>query len=91
MDHWEKFNETTLPKKEKFYSNLSMKDITEADDKHGKTICKDFEIKNLSQNHDLYVKSDLLLLADVFKHFRNMCIKIHELDSAKFLSAPGLA
>ena len=91
MDHWEKFNETTLPKKEKFYSNLSMEDITEADYKHGKTICKDFEIKNLGQNHDLYVKSDLLLLADVFKHFRNMCIKIHELDSAKFFSAPGLA
>ena len=49
-----------------------MEDITEADYKHGETICKDFEIKNLGQNHDWYVKSDLLLLADVFKHFRNM-------------------
>ena len=49
------------------------------------------EIKNLEKYHDLYVQSDTLLLADVFENFRNMCIKIYELDSAKFLSAPGLA
>ena len=41
--------------------------------------------------HDLYVQSDTLLLADVFKNFRNMCIKVYELDPANFLSAPGLA
>ena len=41
--------------------------------------------------HDLYVQSDTLLLADVFENFRNMCIKVYELDPAHFLSAPGLA
>ena len=41
--------------------------------------------------HDLYVQSDTLLLADVFENFRNMCIKVYELDPARFLSAPGLA
>ena len=41
--------------------------------------------------HDLYVQSDKLLLADVFKNYRNMCIKIYELDPGKCLSAPGLA
>ena len=45
MDDWEKFNEKTLPKKEKLYNNLTIEDITEADDKHGKRVCKDFEIK----------------------------------------------
>ena len=54
-------------------------------------ICKDFEIKNLWEYHDLYVESDTLLLADVSENFRNLCIKMYELDSTKFLSAPGLA
>ena len=91
MDDWEKFNETTLPKKEEFYSNLNMEDITDADYMHAKRVCKDFEIKNLGEYHDLYLKSDTLLLADVFKNFRKMCLKIYHLDPVKFLSAPGLA
>ena len=39
----------------------------------------------------MYVQSDILLLANVFENFRNMCIKEYELDPAHFLSAPGLA
>ena len=49
-----------------------------------------FKIKNLGEYHDLYVQCDTLLLADVFENFRNVCIKIHELDTVHFLSAPGL-
>ena len=52
---------------------------------------KDLEIKNLGEYHDLYFQSDILLLADVFENFRNMCLEIYELDPAKFLPAPGLA
>ena len=48
-------------------------------------------LKHLGEYHDLYVQSDTLLLADVFQNFRNMCIKLYELDPAHFLSAPGLA
>ena len=70
---WEKFNEPTLPEKEEFYSNLNMEDITDADYVHGKRVCKDFEIKNSGEYHDLYLKSDTLLLADVFENFRKMC------------------
>ena len=54
-------------------------------------VCKDFEIKNLGEYHDLYRKSETLLLANVFKNFRKMCLKVYQLNSAKFLSAPGLA
>ena len=54
-------------------------------------MCKDFEIKNLGEYHDLYVQSDTLLLANIFENFRNMSLEIYELDPAKFLSAPGLA
>ena len=89
MDDWEKFNETTLPEKEEFYSNLNMEDITDADYMHPKRVRKDFAIKNLGGCHDLYLKSETLLLADVFENFRKMCLKT--LDPAKFLSAPGLA
>ena len=91
MGDWEKFNETTLPEKEEFYSNLSVEEITDADYMHGKRVCKDFEIKNLGQYYDLYLKSDTLLLADVFENLRKMCLKIYQLNPAKFLSAPGLA
>ena len=75
MDKWKKFSETTLPEKEEFYRNLNMEDITDAYYMHAKIVCKDFEIKNLREYHDLYLKSDTLLLADVFKNFRKMCLK----------------
>ena len=92
MDNWEKFNETSLPEKENFYSHLNMEDIiTDADYAHAKNFCKDFEIKNLGEYHAMYIQGDTSLLADVFENFRNMCLEIYELDPAKFLSAPGLA
>ena len=91
MDDCEKFNETSLTEKEDFYSHLNMKDITDADYAHAKRVCKEFEIKNLGEYHDLYVQSETLLLADVFENFRNMCLEIYELDPAKYLSALGLA
>ena len=67
-----KFNETSLPEKEDFYSHLNMEDITDADYVHAKIVCKDFEIKNLGEYHDLHVQSDTLLLATVFENFRNI-------------------
>ena len=91
MSGWEKFNKTLLPEKEEFYSYLIMKDITDADYMHAKRVCKDFEIKKLGEYHDLHFISDTLLLADVLENFIKMCLKIHHLDLAKFLSAPGLA
>ena len=61
MDESQKFNETTLPKKEEVYSDLNMKDITDSHYMHAKRVCTDFEIKNLGEHHDLYLKSDTLL------------------------------
>ena len=91
MDAWEKFNETTSAEKEEFYKNSNMEDITDADSMHARRVCKDFEIKKLGEYHDLYLKSDTLILAYVFQNFRKMCLKIYHLDPVTFLSAPGLA
>ena len=66
MDDWEKFNETSLPEKEYFYSHLDMADTNDADFAHVKRVCKDFEIEHYREYHDLYVQSNTLLLSDVF-------------------------
>ena len=84
MDGSEKFNEASLPKKEDFYSHLNMEDITGADYAQPKRVCKDFEVINFGEHHDLYVQSDTLLLADVFENSRNMCLKITNLILQNF-------
>ena len=68
MNDWEEFTKTSLP--EEFYSNLNMEDITDADYIFAKRVCQDFEIKNLGEYHNLYFKSDTLLLTNVFE---NLC------------------
>ena len=91
MHNWEKFNRTSILHKEAFYSKLNKEDITDEDYTHAQKVCKVFVIKNLGEYHDLYVESDTLLLADVFENVRDKWIEIYELDTAHFLSAPGLA
>ena len=89
MDDWKKIDENSSPEKD-FYSNLNMEDITDADYSHRKKSCKDFKIKNFGKCHDLCVQRNTLLLADVFENFRNMCLEIYEIDTARFPTAPGL-
>ena len=91
MDEWEKINETALPEEEEFYSILNMVNITDADYMHAKRFCSDFKRKTFGENCNFYVKSDTLLLTDVFQNFRKICLKIYHSDSVTFLSAPGLA
>ena len=55
-----------------------MEDITDADYMYAKRVCKDFEIKNLGEYQDLYLKSDTLFLADAFENLRKMCLSIYE-------------
>ena len=67
-----------------------MEDIMDTDYRDANKVFKELELKHLGEYHDLYVQSDTLLLADVFENFRNMCIKVYELDPAHFLTVPGL-
>ena len=91
MDGWDKFNEKIIPSKESFYSNLTLENISETDCAHANNVFKKFNINNLGEYHDIYVKSDTLLLADIFENFRQSCLKNYELDPAHFVSLPGLA
>ena len=91
MDSWERFDETSLSDKEAFYSSQNMEDITDVDYRHAHRVFNNLNNKNLGDYHDLYVQSNTLLLADIFKSFRNECIEIYELDRAHFLFALGLA
>ena len=68
-----------------------MEDIGDIDYRHSNNVFKGFKLENLGDYHDLYVQSDTLLLADVFESFRNMYIKVYELDPAHFVLLPGLA
>ena len=77
MDSWERFDETSLPDKEAFYSSLNIENITDVDYRHAERVFKNLNNnKNLSDYHDLYVQSDILLLAGAFENFRNKCIEI---------------
>ena len=91
IDEWDKFNEKIIPSKESFYSNLTLENISETDYAHANNLFKKFNINNLGEYHDLYVRSDTLLLADIFENFRQSCLKNYELDPAHFVSLPGLA
>ena len=68
-----------------------MEDTIDSNYNQAKRVCRDFEIQNLGEYHDLYLKSNALLLADVFKNFRKMCLDIYELNPGKLVLGPGLA
>ena len=91
IDLEEKFNEPKLPPQEAFYSKLSGKGITEKNYKHAWNVWNTFKMKTFKDYHKLYNETDVLLLADVFENFRNLCLKIYGLDPVYYYTAPGLA
>ena len=89
MDGWKRFEETSLPPEDAFYSRLNMKSISDQDYDHAQEVWNTMEKDPCY--HDTYLKTDVLLLADVFETFHNTCLKNYKLDSAHFYTAPGLA
>ena len=87
----EKLTETQLPPKEQFYSKLNDEDISDEDYQHAQNVWKTFGCQTIRDYHDLYLKSDVLLLADVFENFRKTCLKHYSLDPAHYYTSPGLA
>ena len=91
MDTEEKLKNTKLPPREAFYSKLSGKGISEKDYKHACNVWNIFKMKTFKDYHKLYNETDVLLLADIFENFRNLCLKIYGLDPVYYYTAPGLA
>ncbi|XP_025198459.1 uncharacterized protein LOC112596852 [Melanaphis sacchari] len=88
-DNWSRLEETRLPSKRSFYSTLTESGIEEEDYKHAKEVWDHFDCKTLVEYSDLYLKIDVLLLADVFENFRNVCMRAYNLDAAHYFTAPG--
>ena len=86
-----KLKETKLPSKDEFYSKLYDEEISKEDYKHAIKVWKTFNRQTRQDYHDLYLKTDVLLLADVFENFRKTCLKHYKLDPCHYYTAPGLA
>ena len=88
---FEKMSETKLSEKEEFHSMLSGCDISSEDYERAQKVWKYFNMKDVRDAHDLYLRTEVILLADVFEYFRDMCLKNYELDPAWHFTAPGLS
>ena len=81
IDSLDKFNPI-----DKFYSKLTDENYT-----HAQQVWNEFNCKTLGDYHDLYLKTDVVLLADVFQTFRQICMKTYKLDPLHYYTAPGLS
>ena len=91
FDNFDRLSSTSLPPKEAFHSVLNDSEISEEDYIHAKKVWETFNMKTMRDYHDLYLKSDVLLLSDVFENFRDVCISNYSLDPMFYYTAPGLA
>ena len=89
MDSFDRFDEEQLPPQSKFYSSLGDEGITDEDYEHAQRVWRAFECKNLGDYHDLYLKTDVHLLADVFENFRRTALSTYKLDPAWYYTLPG--
>ena len=91
MDTEEKFNEPNPPPQKVFFSKLTGKGISNKNYSHVLNVWNSFNMETMKDYHKLYNETDVLLLADVFENFRNLCLKIYGLDPVYYYTAPGLA
>ncbi|KAI8744649.1 hypothetical protein BgiMline_008451 [Biomphalaria glabrata] len=88
---YEMLSESQLPQEEHFRDTLKDKSISKEDYEHAKKVWAIFNMQTLEDYHNLYVQTDVALLADVFEHFRQMSMELYKLDPAEFYSTSGLA
>ena len=91
MTSCDKFTKSQLPPKEAFHTSLNMSDISEYDYEHARKVWRAFNLKHLGEYHNLYLKTDVILLDNVFEAFRDTCLEYYRLDLAHFYTSSGLA
>jgi hypothetical protein len=91
MTGYNRLQESRLPPKEEFHSKLNNTDISDDEYVHAEKVWKAFNCKTMADYHNLYLKTDVLLLADVMENYRNICIDNYGLDPLWYYTAPGLA
>jgi hypothetical protein len=91
MDGFNKLEEASLPPKSKFFSRFNNENISDADYRRAQDVWNTFNMKTMRDYHDLYLKTDVLLLADVMENFRKVCRANYGLDPSWYYTAPGLA
>ena len=91
VNSWDRFEETQLPPINAFYSNLNMSLISEDNYQRTQKVWEEFGIRNLGDHHDLYLRTDVVLLANVYEVFRDTCLRHYSLDPAHSCTSPGLA
>ena len=91
MTDFSKLSATSLPPKDAFYSQLNKSGISDEDYTHAQKVWRAFNCKTMKDYHDLYLKTDVLLLADIMTEFRRVCKEVYGLDALHYYTAPGLA
>ncbi|CAB4033669.1 Gastrula zinc finger, partial [Paramuricea clavata] len=91
LDDISKLDTEGLPSKDKFYSSLYESEVKEEDYQKALKVWDHFKMKTMRDYHDLYLETDVLLLADVFENFRKTCLENYKLDPAHYISAPSLS
>ena len=89
MDSFDKLNETKLPSKDNFFSIMNNEHMSEEDYKHAENVWNTFSLENIGQYHNLFLKSDILILADVFENFRKICMQYYKLDPCHYFTFLG--
>ena len=91
MDSFSRFNEKKLSNKDDFYSILNDEHISDTQYVHTIKVRETFKLRNMGEYHDLYLKTNVLLLADVFKNFGKTCMQYYKLDPCHYFTSPGLS
>lgn len=91
MKSYESLEATSLPKIEDFYSSLTDSCITIENYQHAQNVWNNFNCRTMLDYSNLYLKTDVLLLTDIFENFRSVCIETYDLDPGHYFTAPGLS